>query len=339
MRTGADPSAKPTPRELKPLSDIDDQEGLRGQVASIHFYRGDVKMRNKNPASVIREALAKLLVFYYPFAGRLKEGPARKLLVDCSGEGVLFIEAEADVTFEKFGDALHPPFPCLDELLYDVPGSSGTIDSPLLLIQLLFARDPPHVTCTHHEYDEVEGKIIPPDDIIQKTFFFGSTEVSALRRFIAPHLKKCSTFEAIVASIWRCRSIALQPYPEEEMRMICLVNTSVGYYGKTFAYPIAISTAEDLYNKPLGHVVELLRKAKSSVTEEYVRSFVDLTVIKGRPLFSVVRSYYVSDGTCAGFDLVDFGWGKAAYAVPAEGAQVLEVFIYLLKTLRVSLEL
>ncbi|KAI3676484.1 hypothetical protein L1987_86094 [Smallanthus sonchifolius] len=385
--------AKPTPRELKPLSDIDDQEGLRGQVPFIHFYRGDAKMRNKNPASVIREALAKVLVFYYPFAGRLKEGPARKLLVDCSGEGVLFIEAEAYVTFEQFGDALHPPFPCLDELLYDVPGSSGTIDSPLLLIQvtrllcggfifamrlnhtmsdgqgivqfmtalgemargattpstlpiwrreLLFARDPPHITCTHHEYDEIEGKIIPSDDIIQKTFFFGRTEVSALRRFVPSHLQNCSTFEVIISSIWRCRTIALQPDPEEEMRMICMVNASVkfkslvpvGYYGNTFAYPVAISTAKDLYNKPLGHTVELLRKAKSSVTEEYMRSFVDLTVIKGRPLFSVVRSYYVSDVTRAGFDLVDFGWGKAAYGGPAEGGTSFRSFYIPFKNLK-----
>ncbi|KAJ0624479.1 putative benzyl alcohol O-benzoyltransferase [Helianthus annuus] len=127
--------AKLTPRELKPLSDIDDQEGLRFQIPVIQFYRNDPKMKNKNPASVIREALARVLVFYYPFAGRLKEGPARKLMVDCTGEGVLFIEAEADVTLKQFGDALHPPFPCLEELLYDVPGSGGILDSPLLLIQ------------------------------------------------------------------------------------------------------------------------------------------------------------------------------------------------------------
>ncbi|KAI3677121.1 hypothetical protein L1987_86741 [Smallanthus sonchifolius] len=95
--------SKPTPRELKPLSDIDDQEGLRFHLPMIHFYQRNPKIGTKNPASVIREALAKVLVFYYPFAGQLREGPSRKLMVDCYGEGVLFTEAEADVTLKQFG--------------------------------------------------------------------------------------------------------------------------------------------------------------------------------------------------------------------------------------------
>ncbi|KAK9068487.1 hypothetical protein SSX86_012601 [Deinandra increscens subsp. villosa] len=127
---------KPTPRELKPLSDIDDQDALRYYISIIHIYRGNPKMGNKNPASVIREALAKVLVFYYPFAGRLKEGPVRKLMVDCSGEGVLFIEAEADVTLKQFGTELQPPFPCRDELFCDLPGSDSFLDSPLLMFQV-----------------------------------------------------------------------------------------------------------------------------------------------------------------------------------------------------------
>ena len=84
---------------------------------------------------VIREALAQTLVFYYPFAGRLREGPGRKLVVECTGEGMMFIEADADVTLEQFGNALQPPFPCLEELLFDVPGSGGVLNCPLLLIQ------------------------------------------------------------------------------------------------------------------------------------------------------------------------------------------------------------
>ena len=38
-------------------------------------------------------------------------------MVDCNDEGILFIEVDADVILKEFGDALQPPFPCLDELL------------------------------------------------------------------------------------------------------------------------------------------------------------------------------------------------------------------------------
>jgi hypothetical protein len=130
---------KPTPHEIKLLSDIDDQDGLRFQIPVIQFYKYDPKMAGKDPVDVIRKALAKTLVFYYPFAGRLREGPGRKLMVDCNDEGVLFIEADADVRLEEFGDALQPPFPCLNELLFDVPGSSEVLNTPLLLIQVLYS--------------------------------------------------------------------------------------------------------------------------------------------------------------------------------------------------------
>ena len=79
---------------------------------------------------------AKMHVFYCPFASRLREGPGPKLMVDCTGEGVLFIEADADVALAQFGDALQPPFSYFKELLYDIPGSEGIINCPLLLIQV-----------------------------------------------------------------------------------------------------------------------------------------------------------------------------------------------------------
>jgi hypothetical protein len=81
--------AKPTPHEFKQLSDVDDQEGLRFQIPVISFYKYDPSMQGRDPVKVIREALAQTLVFYYPFAGRLREGPGRKLVVECTGEGMM----------------------------------------------------------------------------------------------------------------------------------------------------------------------------------------------------------------------------------------------------------
>ena len=128
--------AKPTPHEIKLLSDIDSQAGLRANIPVIQFYRNESSMAGKDPVEVIRNALAQTLVSYYPLAGRLREGPDGKLMVDCNEEGVMFIEADADVTLDQFGDFLKPPFPCFNELLYEVPGSEGVIDSPVLLIQV-----------------------------------------------------------------------------------------------------------------------------------------------------------------------------------------------------------
>ncbi|XP_043815355.1 benzyl alcohol O-benzoyltransferase [Manihot esculenta] len=88
------------------LSSSDDQDSLRFQIPILQVYRHHPSMQIKDPVKVIGEALAKALVFYYPFAGRLREGPNRKLLVEHTAEGILFTEADVDVTLEQFGDAL-----------------------------------------------------------------------------------------------------------------------------------------------------------------------------------------------------------------------------------------
>lgn len=135
--------ATKTPRERKHLSDIDDQRSLRFQIPILFFYKYNINpslmkvINYKDPAKVIKEGLSKTLVFYYPLAGRLIELESnKKLVVDCNGEGIFFIEADAHVELDKLGDNIRPPCPYLDQLLYNVPGSDGIIGCPLLLVQV-----------------------------------------------------------------------------------------------------------------------------------------------------------------------------------------------------------
>uniref|UniRef100_A0ACD5TT58 Uncharacterized protein n=1 Tax=Avena sativa TaxID=4498 RepID=A0ACD5TT58_AVESA len=133
--------ARTTPCEVKSLSVVDNQPGLRKYVSLIQFFRCRC-IPGDDPATSLKAALAEALVHYYPIAGRLRELPAggRKLVVDCTAEGVVFVEAHADVRLEEFGEPLVPPYPCVDQFLCDVGDVTTVIGMPLLYLQMTRLR-------------------------------------------------------------------------------------------------------------------------------------------------------------------------------------------------------
>jgi len=87
-----------------------------------------------------------------------------------------------------------------------------------------------------------------------------------------------------------------------------------GYYGNVLAYPAALCTADELIRNPVGYAIELIKRAKAEVTDEYMRSLADLLVIKGRPRVIVtLYSFQVSDASRVGLDQIDYGWGLPVY--------------------------
>lgn len=79
-----------------PLSFFDRLPAVNFFVEVLFVFR-----RGDEPAKVIREAVAKVLVPYYPVAGRLaKDADDGKLQVACTGEGLWFVEASAGFGLE-----------------------------------------------------------------------------------------------------------------------------------------------------------------------------------------------------------------------------------------------
>lgn len=193
---------------------------------------------------------------------------------------------------------------------------------------LLTARDPPRITFRHYEYDQVvdtKSTLIPVNNMIDQLFFFSHLQISTLRKTLPAHLHDCSSFEVFAAYVWRLRTIALQFKPEEEVRFLCVVNIRskidipLGYYGNAIVVPAVITTVAKLCGNPLGYAIDLIRKAKAKATAEYIKSTVDLMVIKGRPCLTTVGSFIMSDVTRIGFENVDFGWEKAIFGGPITG--------------------
>ncbi|XP_027337491.1 spermidine coumaroyl-CoA acyltransferase-like [Abrus precatorius] len=93
--------SKPTPSSILSLSTIDNIPDLNRLCQTIHVYRSTIHdfpngQLLQDPTHVIKEALSKALLYYYPLAGRLVKHTDGKLRLNCSEDGVPFLEANAD---------------------------------------------------------------------------------------------------------------------------------------------------------------------------------------------------------------------------------------------------
>ncbi|CAL9200952.1 unnamed protein product, partial [Musa hybrid cultivar] len=127
------PPAKETERVLYFLSNLD--QNIAVIVRTVYCFKSP-DQGNEKAGDVIREALSKVLVHYYPLAGRLTVSSERKLIVDCTGEGAVFVEAIADCEMEQIGDIAKPDPSMLGKLVYDVPGAKNMLEIPPLVAQV-----------------------------------------------------------------------------------------------------------------------------------------------------------------------------------------------------------
>ncbi|KAF7834024.1 omega-hydroxypalmitate O-feruloyl transferase [Senna tora] len=127
------PPAEETEKGFYFLSNLDQITAI--PVRTVYCYKSDSR-GNEDAATVIKDALSKILVPYYPMAGRLCISAEGKLIVDCTGEGAVFVEAEANCEIEQLGDLTKPDPSILGKLVYVVPNASSILEMPLMVVQV-----------------------------------------------------------------------------------------------------------------------------------------------------------------------------------------------------------
>ncbi|XP_042439874.1 omega-hydroxypalmitate O-feruloyl transferase-like isoform X1 [Zingiber officinale] len=127
------PPAEETEKGLYFLTNLD--QNIAVIVQTIYCFKAGDK-GNASAVAVIKEALAKVLVHYYPLAGRLTISLEGKLIVDCTGEGAVFVEAEADCEMDDIGDIGKPDPATLGKLVYNVPGAKNILEIPPVVAQV-----------------------------------------------------------------------------------------------------------------------------------------------------------------------------------------------------------
>ncbi|CAO2148982.1 unnamed protein product [Urochloa humidicola] len=134
------PPASPTPTgEQYYLSNLD--QNIAVIVQTVYCYKAAAPSagndEKEDVAAKLRDALARVLVQYHPLAGRLGISPEMKLTVELTGEGVVFVEADADgCDLADFGDLTKPDPAALGQLVYSVPGAKNILEMPPMTAQV-----------------------------------------------------------------------------------------------------------------------------------------------------------------------------------------------------------
>ncbi|XP_024156676.1 shikimate O-hydroxycinnamoyltransferase [Rosa chinensis] len=139
--------AAATPRQSLWLSNMDLVQRTT-HTPLVYFYKpsdiaGAGKGNNFFDMRVLKDALSKALVPFYPLAGRLRQkkdkGENGRIEIDCNAEGALFAVADSSFCIDDFGD--FAPTPEFERgLIPTVDYSDGISSFPLLLVQITYLK-------------------------------------------------------------------------------------------------------------------------------------------------------------------------------------------------------
>ncbi|PIA45900.1 hypothetical protein AQUCO_01600270v1 [Aquilegia coerulea] len=122
-----------TPRQTLWISNVD--QLFRFHMPTVYIFKPDGSS-NFFDADLLRGALSKVLVPFYPVAGRLKKDKNGRLEIECNGEGALFVEAYTESNLADLGD--FEPSMELMKLIPSLGKGQDIFSSPLMLLQVTY---------------------------------------------------------------------------------------------------------------------------------------------------------------------------------------------------------
>lgn len=205
-------------------------------------------------------------------------------------------------------------------------------------------RRPPLIAFTHPEYSNGNADaagiahLLGGQPLSPVSLTFTASHLAHLKNQLltspfspsspAPALKRCTSFEALAAAVWRAWVRALDPSPSPSslpVKLLFSVNVRnrltpelpAGFYGNGFVLGCAESTAAQLTaSDSMAATVRLVQGAKDSVDDAYVRSMVDLLEADRGRKPDLAASLVISAWTRLGLEELDFGNGAPLHMGP-----------------------
>ncbi|XP_013682460.1 shikimate O-hydroxycinnamoyltransferase-like [Brassica napus] len=375
--------AEETPRHGLWLSNLDLIQ-VRFHMGILYFYNPSSSSSSLPNTESLIDALRKVLVLFYPAAGRLQKDKNGRLEVLCNGEGVLLVEAETDSTLQDIGllnqnldlSQLMPTLDysgdissvplillqvtyfkcgaiCIGNSIHHTFGDAGSLVcfmeawsrtarglqvkvSPFFDRTVLCARDPPSPVFPHTEYkppplhnppvESLAYRSNPDSDSGVASLKLTRLQVKALR---AKAEVAGSTYELLVAHIWRCACFANEDLGEEHLTRLHIIidgrsrlqpKLPQGYIGNTLFHARPISLLGEFLREPFSATVKRVHEEIKKMDNEYLRSAIDslethpdldqLVPGEGNPIFSCAANFCIVGLLKQTVYELDFGWGR-----------------------------
>ncbi|XP_047165627.1 spermidine coumaroyl-CoA acyltransferase-like [Vigna umbellata] len=125
--------SKPTPSSILPLSTLDNIPFNNSLCHTLHVFRSKTHDLDEpgcpnhqllDLADVIKAAISKALFYYYPLAGRLVKHTDGNFMINCSAEGVPFLEASASCNLSSLHFWDGTDMQNAKHLVFDLPSQS-----------------------------------------------------------------------------------------------------------------------------------------------------------------------------------------------------------------------